>query len=182
MFLGNFGMGWTEALCLANSTILIHDQQEIGVAGSMAASIRTAISAVGAVVLGTVFSNGLATKIPAAVGPAVLDAGLPLSSLPAFLQALSLGQPDAFAKVPGATSAIIADGMQAYKVGTVNAARVVFYVSIAFGATGVLTSLFTPDTDRMLNDKVAATLHGERGTLGDSHPVTPSPDDLEIVK
>jgi hypothetical protein len=151
-------MGWVEILCLSASTILIDNQQEIGVAGGLAAAIRTGISAISTVVYGTVLTNQLTTNIPDTVGPAVTQAGLPPSSVAAFLQALQVGTKEAFSGVQGVTDTIIADGVHAYKVGSVKSYRTVYLVSIAFSVIGTFASLFTLDTDRHFNNKVAATL------------------------
>ncbi|KIW77150.1 hypothetical protein Z517_09596 [Fonsecaea pedrosoi CBS 271.37] len=163
VFLSNFFMGWVEIISLLNSTIVIDDQQEIGAAGGLAAAIRTGISAIATVVYGTVLTNGLTTKVPATVSAAVLNDGLPASSVASFLQALQAGTPDAFSQVPGVTDAIIATGVQAYKVASVNSYRPVYLVSIAFGVIGLFCSFFTPNVDKTLNDKIAAVLHSEGG-------------------
>lgn len=43
ILLGCIFIGWNETICLANSTILVHDQNEIGVAGGVAGSVRAGI-------------------------------------------------------------------------------------------------------------------------------------------
>ena len=158
VFFANFFMGWVEIICLVNSTVILDNQQDIGVAGGLAAGIRSGISAISTVVYGTVLANRLAINIPAAIGPAVVRAGLPEADVPAFLEAFSAGTSAAFSKVPGITPTIIAAGTVAYKMASAHAYRTVYLVSIAFSALGLLSSFFTMDANKLVNSKVAATL------------------------
>ncbi|KIX06628.1 uncharacterized protein Z518_04604 [Rhinocladiella mackenziei CBS 650.93] len=162
VFVGNLFLGWAEIVCLLNATILIKDQREIGSAGGLAVAIRTAISAIGTVVFSTVLTNRLTSTVPNMVGPAVVDAGLPQSSVPAFLQALQVGTAEAFSKVPGVTQSIIADGVLANKEAYVASFRTVYLVSITFAGLGVILSLFTPNMKWYLNDKVASVLQADQ--------------------
>ena len=161
IYLGCFFIGWNETVCLANATIILHDQQEIGVAGGVAGSIRGMISAVSISVYSTVLNNRLAETTTTQVPPALTGAGLPASSVADFLAAIGVGTPEAFAAVQGATEQIIGIGMAAYQQAAVDAFRTVYFTVIAFAGIGVILCFFASNTEKLMLDSVAATLHGE---------------------
>ncbi|CAK7200126.1 hypothetical protein SEUCBS139899_002816 [Sporothrix eucalyptigena] len=163
--IGCFFIGWNESICLANATICVRNQREIGVAGGMAGSIRAAICAVLETVYITVLSNRLTQTIADQVPPALVDAGLPSSSVEAFLSAVAVGTSEAFAAVPGATASIIAVGMRAYKVANSDAYRTVYLTTIAFSSLAMVMTLFAPNTEKYMTSKVVATLHNEDNTF-----------------
>lgn len=77
----------------------------------------------------------------------------------AFLSAVAAGTPEEFSKVVGLTAAIESTGIAAYKVASSHAYQTVFYSTIAFSTLGLVCSLFTPNVDELMTDKVVATLH-----------------------
>ena len=159
--MGCFFIGWNEVICLANATIILHDQQEIGVAGGVAGSIRGAISAISLSVYTAVLSNRLPQTIATEVPPALVGAGLPASSVESFLGAITIGTPAAFQAVPGITAKIIAVGVRAYQVANAEAYRTVYLSTIAFSGLGFILSFFAANTESLMLNSVAATLHGE---------------------
>ena len=111
----------------------------------------------------SVLYNRLGETIPALVPPALTAAGLPASSVPAFLTGLTTGS---FTKVPGLTDSILAAGTQAYKLANSQAYSTVFYTTIAFTGTAVVVSFFSPNVDDKMTRDVAVTLHGaEHGDI-----------------
>ena len=91
--------------------------------------------------------------------PKLIAAGLPPSSVAAFLSAITVGTPEAFSKVVGLTAAIESVGIAAYKVASSHAYQTVFYSTIAFSTLGLICSVFAPNVDELMTDKVVATLH-----------------------
>lgn len=164
MLVGCFFIGWNESITLSNAGIELLDQREIGTAIGAAGSIRSAISSVANAVYLTVLSNRLAETIPAVVPPALIAAGLPASSVPAFLTGLSTGS---FTGVSGLTDAILATGNQAYKTASSQAYSTVFYSTIAFTGTAVIISFFAPNVDDKMTQDVAVTLQQRDGTDAD---------------
>lgn len=159
--MGCFFIGWNETVCLANATIMLHDQQEIGVAGGVAGSIRGAVSAISLSVYTSVLTNRLTKTITNQVPPALIGAGLPPSSVEGFQGAITVGTPEAFAAVPGISARIIAVGVRAYKVANADAYSTVYLSTIAFAGTGVILCFFAKNTEKLMLNSVAATLHGE---------------------
>jgi hypothetical protein len=157
IYLGCVFIGWNESICLTNTTVLIRNQQEIGIAGGTAGCIRSIISAILEAVYISIFTNRLTKTVVNDVPPALINAGLPASSVVGFMEALTLGT--SFSNVAGVTNAIIAAGGKAYKVANAEAYRTVYLSTIAFSCTGILLSWFAPNTDEYMSSKVAATLH-----------------------
>lgn len=141
------------------ASIYIQDQRDIGTAVGITGSVRSGVSTIGTAVYTVILSNKLAKNIPALVIPAVTEAGLPASSVRQFLGALS-GTGD-MTTVPGINQNISTVGLAAYKLATVEAYRVVFYATLAFGAVGIILALCAPNVDDRMTDKVTATLHGK---------------------
>jgi hypothetical protein len=161
IIVGCFFIGWNESVCLSNSGIELLDQREIGSAVGTAGSIRSAISSVASAVYLSVLSNRLATTIPAEVPPALTAAGLPASSVQAFLTGLTTGS---FADVDGVTDSIIAAGIGAYKIANSDAYSTVFYTTIAFTGIAVIVAFFSPNVDEKMTGDVAVTL-GEKDVM-----------------
>jgi hypothetical protein len=101
----------------------------------MACSIRSAISTVCSSVYIAVLTNRLAETIPTEVPAAVIDAGLPVSSVPAFLSGFTTGN---FSGVEGLTTQILNAGTRAYKIANASAYSTVFYTTVAFSGIAVI--------------------------------------------
>ncbi len=156
--IGCIAIGWNETLCLANATICVRDQREIGVAGGMAGSMRAAMCAVLVAIYTTVLGNRLTQTVAAEVPSALVSAGLPESSVSAYLAAISSG---VYSNVPGITDAIIAAGTRAYQVANANAYSTVYLTTIAFSGIAIVLTFYAPNTEKYMTGKVVATLHNE---------------------
>lgn len=165
MFLGCFWIGWNESICLANTTICLSDQREIGIAGGLGASIRAAICAVLVAVYTTIFSNRLTQTTATHVPPALINAGLPEDSVADFLGVVGtagvIAPSDAYASVQGISDSIIEAGVKAYKLANVDAFRTVYLSTIAFSGIAIILTFWAPNTEEYMTDRVAATLGQE---------------------
>ncbi|KAF2817406.1 MFS general substrate transporter [Mytilinidion resinicola] len=144
VFLAAAFIGYNEILNSTVATIVIDDQREIGTATDIAGSARSFISTMCSNVYTVVLTNRLAETIPARVPAALLAAGLPSTSIIAFLTAITAGTPAAWDASSSAYSTV-------------------FLTTIAFSGIGVMCSFFAPNVDHLLSKDVAVTLH-ERGT------------------
>ncbi|KAL5363379.1 fungal trichothecene efflux pump [Aspergillus floccosus] len=151
-----FLIGWNESVCLTNAGIELEDQREIGTAVGMAGSIRSTISTVASSVYVVVLNNRMAQTIPTEVPPVLIEAGLPQSSVAAFLEGLSTGS---FNGIQGLTPHIQEVGVHAYKVASSHAFKTVYLTSIAFTGVAIILSFWAPTVDDKLTGQVAATLH-----------------------
>lgn len=165
LFLGCACMGYVEMVGTTVIGIAIRTQSEIGTAVGVAGSMRSTVSTIGSAIYTSILANRLGKTIPTEVPPKLIAAGLPASSVSAFLSAITVGTPAAFAKVQGLTPAIEAIGIRAYKVASIDAYRTVFFSTIAFSAVCVLCACFTPNVDDRMTDKVVATLHHQQAEV-----------------
>jgi len=162
LFFGCFCMGWTDNNGLTVSSIAIEDQAEIGTAVGVGACWRSTVSTIASTIYTTILSNRLAHTIPTEVPPKLIAAGLPASSVAAFLSAVTVGTPEAFSKVAGLTTQIEAVGIAAYKLASSHAYQTVFFSTIAFSVLTVAGACGSPSVDSYMNDKIFATLHKDR--------------------
>ena len=120
--------------------------------------MRCTISAIAQVIYTAIPTNRLQQTIPDEVPPKLIAAGVPASSVPSFLSAITIGTPASFSKVQGLTPSIEAIGITAYKVASAHAGQTVFYSTIAFSGVCVLCALLTPNVDR-ITEKVIIVLY-----------------------
>ncbi|EON67606.1 hypothetical protein W97_06974 [Coniosporium apollinis CBS 100218] len=161
IYIGCFFIGWNETICLANATILVHDQREIGVAGGVAGSVRSGICAILTTVYVSILTNRLTETVSTQVPPAIVSAGLPATSVVDFLSAFTVGTAEAFAAVPGVTAEIIAIGTRAYQEANADAYSTVYLSTIAFTGIALILTFFAPNTDELMSGKIVATLNHE---------------------
>lgn len=172
VFLASLCIGYNEALVLPICGIRIKDQQEIGTAVGVAGSARSAISTVASAIYSVVLTLRLGQTIPNLVPKAVVSAGLPAASVPAYFEAITLGgTPSALDAVKGITPAVEAAGALAYRHAYLQAYQTIFFTSIAFGVVGIVATCFVPNVGDQLTGNVAATVQGrnDEKTVGDMH-------------
>ena len=155
--LGTFWIGWAESLAITVVTITVWDQSKLGSASGLAGSIRFFITSIAATVYNVTLNNRLSETIPRRVPGAVIDAGLPETSVVDFMAALTTGT--GFDTIKGISESIIGAGVRAYKEANAEAYQTVFFVSIAFSAIALICALCLPNIDNLLSGKVALTLH-----------------------
>jgi hypothetical protein len=158
LIIGNFCLGWVESLTLTMVGMVIDDQNDIGMAVGLTASMRSAISTVATAIFTTVLTNRATDTIADMVPAAVVDAGLPAKSVPAFLTAFTAGSASALAKIPKITPQIIAAGTVAYKDAYAKAFSTVYLVTIAFSGIGIIISFFAPNIEDRMTNKIAAAI------------------------
>lgn len=158
---GVFFIGWTEGAAITIVTLAAKDQFALGTSAGVAGSIRFLISSIASTVYSVILSNRLATTISTTVPPALLAAGLPVSSVSEFISAFTLGT-SAFEGISGVTPEILAVGTNAYQRANADAYRTVFYSNIAFSGVAIICSLLLPNVDHLLTSQVATTLHKGR--------------------
>ena len=172
VFLATTCIGYNEAVVLPICGIRIKDQQEIGSAVGVAGSARSAISTVASAIYSVVLTLRVGQTIPRLVPQAIISAGLPVASVPAYFEAIAAGgTASALADVKGLTPAVEAAGALAYRHAYLRAYQTIFYTSIAFGVVGIVATCFVPNIGDQLTGNVAATVQGrnEEKTVGDTH-------------
>lgn len=161
VFIATTFVGWNEALVLPICTIAIRDQEEIGTAAGIAGSSRSFISTIASTIYSVVLTQRVTKTLSTEVPAAVVQAGLPASSVADYMAAIAAGGTQSLLDaVNGLTPQIIATGAEAYRFAYADAYRTIFLVSLAFGGLAIIASLFIPDIDSLMGEKVAATLKG----------------------
>lgn len=159
MIIGNYCVGWIEALTQTMISIVLDDQQDIGVAVGIASSIRSGFSTIATAIFTTVLTNRLGETVEAIVPDAVTKAGLPEASVSTYIQALGAGDQSAMKAVEGMTDVIMAAGAEAYKVANAEAYSTVYLCTLAFSGLGIILSFFTPNVDGRMTGDIAAVIH-----------------------
>ncbi|KAF2006282.1 fungal trichothecene efflux pump [Amniculicola lignicola CBS 123094] len=164
LLIGVIAAGYIENLTLS-STAYLWDPADIGLVVGVLGAIRTAISAVATSMYSSILTTESSKYIPRYVTPAVLNAGLPESSLPALFAGITLGN---FSAVPGISPEIIAATGEQVKHAYSLAFRTVFLCTLPFGALLLIAAVLSPNVEKYLTDEVARKLQGEK----ESEPVT----------
>lgn len=149
-------VGYMEGIGLTNTGICIDDQAEIGTAMGVASTLRSTSASVAGTIYLVILQNRQAVTIPRYVVPALVQAGLPPSSIAGFITGIATGS---FEGVPGISPEIIGAGMSAYKVSSVMAMRTVFLVTVAFGGLAFILTIFCPNLDAKMTNETTVTLH-----------------------
>jgi hypothetical protein len=105
-----------------------------------------------------VLTNRLTSTISGDVPPALIGAGLPATSIEGYMTAVAAGSSN-FSSIVGVTPEVQAAGAIAYREAYLGAYHTIFYVSIAFGALGVICNVLVPNIDKYMTNAVAAKLH-----------------------
>ena len=139
--LGCIGVGYIEILASTAATFVIADQKQMGTPNGIFGSIRSAGGVLATTIYLTIFTNRVTSNTDTIVIPALVKAGLPETSIAAFLTAVSSGVVSAIEAVPGVTGKIILAGTEALTAAYTDAFQKVFLASIAFGSLSVIAAL-----------------------------------------
>ncbi|KAK0354529.1 hypothetical protein LTR91_005910 [Friedmanniomyces endolithicus] len=172
LFIAGFGFSVPLALLFAVAQ-LATPRHLLGLTTGQLIAARGAGQTVGAAVLAAVYNAKVEVVLPDEVSTAALNAGLPLSSVPAFLTALTSGNATALSSIPGATSAIIEVASAAAKHAYVESFHYGWYTALPFAIIALL-SVFLLDGKKikaqmtwLVERPVAPTVH--RGHLDVEH-------------
>ncbi|KAF2263053.1 fungal trichothecene efflux pump [Lojkania enalia] len=161
LLIGTIAAGYIENLTLS-TTAYLWDPADIGLVTGVLGAIRTAISAVATSMYSSILATESSKYIPEYVTPAVLNAGLPESSLPALFAGITTGD---FSAVPDITPDIIAIAAAEVKHAYSLSFRTVFLCTLPFGALLLIAAVISPNVEKYLTDEVARKLQGgEKGS------------------
>ena len=140
---GVAGLGFSGLIILIlTATQLSVPHSLITTATAITVSARSVAASASAAIYIAIFSPRVKSRLPAYVAQAVIVAGLPQSSVPAFVGDIALGNIAGLSSIPGATPAIIIAGIAAYKQAFVDSARIIYIIAASFGALAVLLCVF----------------------------------------
>ena len=155
--LGPFFVGFIELTSLALAPLFCR-AEDIGLASGLLASIRSAGGSIAVAVYSSILSNRLLTTIPANIVPAVEQAGLPASQVPALLTAYKAGNVTAY------SSAVQAAVAAADPVAYTQAFKTVYLASLGFGGIAIIGCLFAKDAQKHLTNKVERKMNNVKTT------------------
>lgn len=134
-----------------------------------ATAATTCSRAIAATVFTAIFSAAASARlekyIPEYVAKAAVQAGLPQSSIEAFVKALASDNSSALGGIKGVNVQIINSGVHALKQAYADGFRVVYIIAAPFGVVACIASLFLGDLKEAMNYGVDApmeNLHAKR--------------------
>ncbi|KAK5047700.1 hypothetical protein LTR84_006365 [Exophiala bonariae] len=152
--LASFAIGASQTLAIV-IVGLGADDKHIGVAVGLLNSLRSTGGAVGIAIYSSLFSNKISRELVPKVATAIVQAGLPVTSVEAFLVALTSGVPPSVEFVPGITPEIFAAGVDAMKDVYASGFRLIYLVGMAFGLLACLGVCFVGSVDSKLTKQIA---------------------------
>ena len=162
--LAGFGFG-APLILIISGVQLSTPHRLIATATAVTTSSRAIAATVFTAIYAAALNDKIAANLPSGIAGAAAKAGLPAASIPAFVQALAGNQPDALAKIPGVTPAIIGAGVVALKQALADSIRIVYTIAAPFGALASVMCLFLGDLRKTMNYIVEAPieeLHAKR--------------------
>lgn len=142
VFIAETGFGWAQYLSIAYIQFGA-DQVELGISGGLAGVARFAGGSIAISVYTTILSNVVSKQAVAKVIPAVLAAGGSQEVAVEILTALPLGA-SALAKIPDATTAMIAAAGGAFQQAYVVGLRTTALASLSFGIIAIIGESHNP--------------------------------------
>jgi hypothetical protein len=125
-----------------------------------ATAVTTASRAVAATVFTAIYAAAFTTrlddKLPAYTAAAALRAGLPETSVEAFVGAMLTKNEAALDSIAGVSPAIIAAAASAIKQAFADSVRVVYLIAIPFGVIACIACCFLGDMKQTMNYRVDA--------------------------
>lgn len=159
IFSGLAGIGFGGPLVLIIAGVQLSTPHHLI---ATATAVTTSARAVSATVFTAIYAAALSTRlgeyIPSYIAEAALSAGLPKSSLGAFIEALAGDDTAALPNIPGVTPAIINAGIIALTQAFADGIRVVYIIAAPFGILACTACFFLGDLKKTMNYHVDAPL------------------------
>ncbi|EXJ94996.1 hypothetical protein A1O1_00114 [Capronia coronata CBS 617.96] len=171
--LAGFGFG-APLILIISGVQLATPHRLIATATAVTTSSRAVAATVFTAIYSAALNSRLDTNIPKQVGAATLQAGLPASSIGAFVTALVANDRAALGAVPGVSSDIVSVGVVALKQAFADSLCVVYIIAAPFGAVACVACFFLGDLRNTMNYRVDAPvedLHAKQHheAHGDGH-------------
>jgi hypothetical protein len=157
VFSGLAGLGFGAPLVLVIAGVQLSTPHHLI---ATATAVTTSARAVSATTFTAIYTAALGTRldknIPSYVAKAALRAGLPPTSVSAFVGALAGKDSAALVKIPGVTPIIINAGIASLKQAYADGLRVVYTIAAPFGALACLLCFFLGDLKATMSYHVDA--------------------------
>ncbi|QDS73349.1 hypothetical protein FKW77_006804 [Venturia effusa] len=157
VFAGLAGLGVGAPLILILAGVQLSTPHHlIATATAATTSARSVSGTAFTAIYAAALNDGLTKKMPAYIANAVIRAGLPLSSVAAFVNALAAKDTAALPKIPGVTPMIIQAGLGGMKQAFADSIRVVYIIAAPFGLLACIGCLFLGDLRTTMSYRVDA--------------------------
>lgn len=157
VFSGLAGLGFGAPLVLVVAGVQLSTPHHLI---ATATALTTSSRAVSATVFTAIYAAALNTRldkyIPTYVAEAAIRAGLPKTSVAAFVKAFASNNKAALSTVVGLKPSIIAAGVIALKQAFADGIRVVFIIAAPFGALAFISCFFLGDLKETMTYRVDA--------------------------
>ncbi|KAJ3533789.1 hypothetical protein NM208_g7827 [Fusarium decemcellulare] len=159
--LSGIGQGYSLLVSGVTASLVVH-RRDIGIVAGILAAFRNLFFAILQAVFMSIFQPRLQNKLVKFVSGAVLEGGLPQTSLPALFEALAAaqatGDPSALLQVPGITPALIQTTMMEVVRATTNAWKFIFSIANIYFIGTLIIAVLAANTDRFLSLEIWAHL------------------------
>ncbi|KAI1479787.1 trichothecene efflux pump [Daldinia eschscholtzii] len=162
-FLATVPVGWGEVVTMLMVQYVASDM-DLGVAFAVVSAMRSVVGSIFTAVFTAEISNKLPEKLTAIAIPAITAAGLPKSSVPVLLQAVTAGTEDALRAVPGMNDNILAVTSTKVSEAYASAYTYPYYTALALGIVSIIAALTLRDFDHHLTDHVSRQLYKKSDT------------------
>lgn len=157
VFAGLAGLGMGGPLVLIVAGVQLSTPHHlIATATAVTTSSRAVSATIFTAIYGATLNTRLSKDIPSYVAAAAAKAGLPQSSLGAFIAALAGNNLAALPSIEGVTPTIISAGVAALKQAFADAIRAVYMIAVPFGAVACVACFFLGDLKSVMNYSVDA--------------------------
>ena len=159
VFAGLAGIGMGGPLVLVVAGVQLSTPHHlIATATALTTSSRAVSATVFTAIYGAALTDRLNKYIPSYVAAAAIKAGLPKSSLGAFIGALAGDNSAALPGIDGVTPAIIGAGVAALMQAFADGVRAVYIIAAPFGAVACVACFFLGDLKSVMNYSVDAPM------------------------
>lgn len=174
------GAGFGAPLILIVSGVQLSTPHHlIATATAVTTSSRAVAATVFTAIYAAAFSTRLDDKLPNYIAAAAQGAGLPFTSLRAFIKALTSNGTATLGQVPGVSPSIIAAAITALKQAFADSLRVVYIIAAPFGVVACLACYFLGDMKETMNYRVDAPMEELHAKHEDtSRPVSAVPQSV----
>lgn len=128
----------------------------IATASAVIISARAVAAAMFSAIYLSVFTQGMAKKVPSYIARAAMSAGLPENELADFIAAIAAHNQTQLAAIPDLTPGLILAGNRAWQQASADAIRPVFIIAAVFGVIACALCLCLGDLSATMNYRVDA--------------------------
>jgi hypothetical protein len=158
IFNGLSGLGFGSPLVLIIAGVqLSTPHQLIATSTAVVTSARAIAASSFTAIYGAALNKSIAAKLPSYIAEAAESAGLPSSSIQAFVGAMASKAPNV-ASIPGVTPDIIAAGAAAAERALADSFRIIYIIAVPFGVVAVILCFLLPNLSATMHYKIDAPM------------------------